>query len=257
MIPKVLHYCWFGGNPLNEMAQRCIESWKRFCPDYEIVCWNEDNFDISSNQFVKEAYEQKKWAFVSDYVRLWVLYHQGGIYLDADVEILKNIDELLSLGSVVTGYQEDITIPAALMAAEKENVWIKKLLDYYLDRHFIDENGICDTTTNSIIITKLSASEFGFKIGDDRIEEGNVVLLPTSYLAPRKKVRKISTKSQKTDIYDINSNTYAIHHAVGSWVPDTKQEKIKTIIVSIARIVLTERVYTKIKGKIMRKRMGI
>ena len=181
MIPKVFHYCWFGGNPLNAMAEKCIESWKKHCPDYEILRWDESNFDVNSNSFVKEAYEQKKWAFVSDYVRLWVLYNFGGIYLDADVELLKNIDSLLDLGDVITGYQEDITIPAALMAANKGNIWIEKQLSYYHNRHFIDQDGKCDMTTNSIIITQLSAKEFGFKIGDNRIDEGNVVLLPTSY----------------------------------------------------------------------------
>lgn len=258
MIPKVFHYCWFGGNPLNDMAVKCIESWKRQCPDYEIVRWDENNFDLDSNTFVREAYDNKKWAFVSDYVRLWVLYNYGGIYLDADVEIIKNLDNLLSLGSVVTGYQEDITIPAALIAAESGNIWIKKLLLYYDNRHFVDNNGNLDMKTNSIIITQLSASEFGFKIGDNRITPGNVVLLPTEYLGPGKKIRRLTTKSISRDIYDIDKDkTYAIHHAIGSWVPETTKEKVKTIIVCFARVVLTEKVYTKIKGRIMKRRMGL
>ena len=88
-IPKVIHYCWFGGNPLPEMALKCIESWKKFLPDYEIKEWNEKNFDLNICEYVKEAYQAKKWAFVSDYARFWILYHEGGVYFDTDVEVIK------------------------------------------------------------------------------------------------------------------------------------------------------------------------
>lgn len=92
MIPKIIHYCWFGRNPLPDLAKKCIQSWKKFCPDYEIKEWNEDNFDINSNQYVKEAYKAKKWAFVTDYVRLWALVNFGGVYMDTDVEVINSID---------------------------------------------------------------------------------------------------------------------------------------------------------------------
>ena len=98
MIPKILHYCWFGRGQMGPVALKCMESWKKYCPDYQIKVWNEDNFDIGQNTFVKEAYEEKKWAFVTDYVRLYALYTEGGIYLDSDIELLKNLDDLLSLG---------------------------------------------------------------------------------------------------------------------------------------------------------------
>ena len=101
MIPKILHYCWFGRGQMGPVALKCMESWKKYCPDYQIKVWNEDNFDIGQNTFVKEAYEEKKWAFVTDYVRLYALYTEGGIYLDSDIELLKNLDDLLSLGGVV------------------------------------------------------------------------------------------------------------------------------------------------------------
>ena len=89
MIPKKIHYCWFGGNPLSEGAKKYIETWKKYCPDYEIIEWNENNFDVTQNQYCKEAYEAKKWAFVSDYARFWILYKYGGIYFDTDVEVIK------------------------------------------------------------------------------------------------------------------------------------------------------------------------
>lgn len=95
MIPKVIHYCWFGGNEKSEIIKQCIASWKKYCPDYEIIEWNESNFDINCCQYVKEAYEAKKWAFVSDYARYKIIYEHGGIYLDTDVELLDNLDKYL------------------------------------------------------------------------------------------------------------------------------------------------------------------
>ena len=96
-IPKIIHYCWFGGGPISPESRRCMESWKKYCPDYKIMAWNEQNFDISQNRYAQQAYEAKKYAFVSDYVRLAVLYEYGGIYLDTDVELVRPLDELLEL----------------------------------------------------------------------------------------------------------------------------------------------------------------
>ena len=99
MIPKVIHYCWFGGNPLPELAKICIDSWKKYLPDYEIKEWNETNFDLDSCEYIREAYNCKKWAFVSDYARFWILYNYGGLYFDTDVEILNPLDDIIKCGS--------------------------------------------------------------------------------------------------------------------------------------------------------------
>ena len=99
-IPKIIHYCWFGKGPKPELAIKCIESWKKYCPDYEIKEWNEDNFDLNYNAYVKEAYENKKWAFVTDVVRLYALVNYGGIYMDTDVEVIKPLDEFLTLSGL-------------------------------------------------------------------------------------------------------------------------------------------------------------
>ena len=96
MIPKIIHYCWFGSNPLSETAQECIASWRKYCPDYEIKEWNENNFDLNCCNFVKEAYEAKKWAFVRDVARLKIIYEEGEIYLDTDVQVVKSFDDLLN-----------------------------------------------------------------------------------------------------------------------------------------------------------------
>ena len=109
MIPKKIHYCWFGGNPLPEDAQKYLESWKKFCPDYEIIRWDEKNFDINQLPYVQEAFKAKKWAFITDYVRLYALYNYGGIYMDTDVEVLKSLDSFLEL-KAFSGFENEENI---------------------------------------------------------------------------------------------------------------------------------------------------
>lgn len=130
MIPKKIHYIWFGKGEKNERVKHCIESWKKHLPDYEIIEWNEDNFDVNYNEFTKKAYENKKWAYVSDVTRLWILYHEGGIYMDTDVEVYKPLDEFLN-EEAFTGF-EDIHYPVtATLGSQKGNPVIKLMLDYY------------------------------------------------------------------------------------------------------------------------------
>lgn len=130
MIPKKIHYIWFGKGEKNERVKTCIESWKKYMPDYEIIEWNEDNFDINYNDFTKNAYANKKWAFVSDVARLWVLYNEGGIYMDTDVEVYKPLDQFLNEEGF-TGF-EDVHYPVtATLGAVKGNPVIKLMLDYY------------------------------------------------------------------------------------------------------------------------------
>lgn len=256
MIPKIIHYCWFGRGAMNDVVKKCVLSWEKHCPDYQIIQWNEDNFDISQNVFVKEAYEHKKWAFVSDYVRLYALYHHGGIYLDSDVELLKNLDDLLNLGDAVTGYQEGYSIPAAVMMAVPENEWIKLLLSYYDNRHFCKEDGSLDMTTNSDIITVQTVKMCGFRFGDSYIKLGNVRLLDSVYFAPDKKIKRIS--QQETDEFLVDpEKTYAIHYGTGSWLQRTNGVKAKLYLLRLARMILTVPVYMRIKVKIKCKKLGI
>ena len=123
MIPKIIHYCWFGGNELPEESKRYIESWKRYCPDYQIIKWSEENFDVNSVPYTKEAYEEKKWAFITDYVRLKVLYESGGIYMDTDVEVIKPLDDLLTEPGF-SGFELPDKVLLGIMACEKENKFI-------------------------------------------------------------------------------------------------------------------------------------
>lgn len=140
MIPKIIHYCWFGGNEKSPLIKRCIESWKIFCPDYEIKEWNESNFDVNCNAYVKKAYKMKKWAFVADYARFYVLYQYGGVYLDTDVQLVKNIDELRLKGKFA-GFGNDEIVSTGLILATEKNDWLcKKVMDTYIGEEFVWDN---------------------------------------------------------------------------------------------------------------------
>lgn len=216
-IPKLIHYCWFGKNKMLKLNLKCIESWKRVLPDYELRLWNEDNFDITMNQFVKEAYEMKKWAFVTDYVRLYVLYNYGGIYMDTDVEVLRRLDPFLK-HSAFTGFENDKYIPTGIMGAGKGNEWIGYLLSYYENKKFILENGLLATTPNTQIITELSKS-WGLKPNNEyQVLKGDVHIYPSEYFCP------IAYDSLKKNF---TKNTYTIHHYSGSWLDGKTRIKLK------------------------------
>ena len=140
MIPKKIHYCWFGGNPLPPLAVKCIESWKKYLPDYEIKEWNESNFDLNYNDYVREAYEAKKWAFITDVVRLYAMVTEGGIYMDTDVEVLKPLDELLQYDAV-SGFESSSRIPTGLMACREGQPLFEELLHEYDVLHFKRPDG--------------------------------------------------------------------------------------------------------------------
>ena len=251
-IPKTIHLIWFGGAPFPPVVQKCVDSWKALCPEYKIVIWNEETFDLNSNLFVEEAAKAKKWAFVSDYVRLYALYNYGGVYIDSDVEVLKNFDELLEDEHVVTGYSNASWIPAGFMASEPQNVWVGELLNYYNDRHFMLKDGSYDMTVNNEIITNISEKYFGFKIGDSFIEKGNVRLYPRSYFHPyKKKVFDFTEDNLKNlgRFFKIDSQkTYCIHYSMGSWVTNNQSfsYRVKHFVRSISPefvIDILERIY--------------
>ncbi len=208
-IPKVIHYCWFGHNPLPDLAIKCIDSWKKYCPDYEIVEWNEDNFNLKCNTYIKEAYEAKKWAFITDYVRLFVLYNYGGIYMDTDVELVKPIDDFLSLDSF-SGFESSNAIPTGIMASCKKQKIFKEFLNYYNNRHFIKEDGTYDLTTNVVTITNICL-EKGLIINNKYQKIDGFVLFPNDYFCP---------KDYLTGDIIMTNNTHAIHHFSGSWIPE-------------------------------------
>lgn len=171
---KIIHYCWFGGKKLPREVKKCIKTWEKMLPDYEIKEWNENNFDINCCPFVKEAYENKKWAFVSDYARIYALYNEGGLYLDTDMKIIKNVSEFLDK-DMFMGYEDSGYIGTAVIGVkEKKNKYIKEILDFYNNlEHFYLQS--INNYTNPIIITKIlnkynyEIDEKGIKIYDEHI----------------------------------------------------------------------------------------
>ena len=220
MIPKVIHYCWFGRGKLPELAIKCIESWKKFLPDYEIKEWNEDNFDLNLYPYVKEAYDNRKFAFVSDVVRLYALYMEGGIYMDTDVEVLKTLDPFLE-HHAFSGFEDEKMIPTGIMASEKGGKWAKDNLDYYNGKHFVKEDGSLDVTTNVTIIT-----DYMIPLG---LEQNNtyqdfpglITFYPKDYFCPKSK--------EDGKIY-LTKNTVTIHHFAASWTSPTHRFLRKLII---------------------------
>lgn len=206
MIPKIIHYCWFGGNPLPELAQKCIESWKKNCPDYEVRRWDESNFDLNYNDYVREAYEARKWAFVTDVVRLYALVNYGGIYMDTDVEVLKPLDDLLSYDAV-SGFESETQIPTGLMACRDLHPMFREFLGDYDGAHFKKEDGTYDTTTNVVRITNICL-KYGLVQNNTLQTVNGFTLLPSDYLCP---------KDYRTGALNVTENTYTIHHFDGSW----------------------------------------
>lgn len=217
MIPKVIHYCWFGRNLLPESALKCIESWKKYLPDYTIKEWNEDNFDIAQNRYVREAYEHRKYAFVSDYARLYALYTEGGIYMDTDVEMVGSYDAFLH-HPAFSGFETDGNVSTGVMAAQKGSLWAKALLEQYDGRQFVLDDGTFDMTTNATVISAWMAAK-GLKMNNEYQEiEGLCAIYPTEYFCP---------KDHRTGRIHCTPNTVCIHHFVGSWIEFSRWEAFR------------------------------
>nr|WP_165056682.1 MULTISPECIES: glycosyltransferase [unclassified Adlercreutzia] len=212
MIPKIIHYCWFGGNPLPPLAKKCIESWRRYCPNYEIRRWDESNFDLNISPYAREAYQAKKWAFVTDYVRLYALVNFGGIYMDTDVEIVKPLDALLGY-EAVSGFESETMILTGFMASEAGQPMFVKFLNDYSNLHFVKEDGSFDKETNVKKITRI-CTRYGFAPNNMMQTVNGLTLLPKDYLCP---------KDFATGVVRMTENTYAIHHFDGSWLSDEER----------------------------------
>lgn len=206
-IPKKIHYCWFGGNSLPDLAKKCIASWEKYCPDYEIIRWDESNFDVNCCDYIREAYDAKKWAFVSDVARLYALVHHGGIYMDTDVEIIRPMDDFLQL-EAFSGFERSDAIPTGLMAAKAHHPLFEELLRAYNNRHFIQKDGTYDLTTNVKYITD-TCLKYGLKLDNSLQTVNGFTLFPSDYFCP------VNNKSGRIELTD---NTYTIHYFAGSWV---------------------------------------
>lgn len=239
-IPKVINYCWFGGNKKTKLIEKCIESWKKYCPDYEIVEWNENNFDININTYVKEAYENKKWAFVSDYARLYAIYKNGGIYLDTDVELIKNLDDLLEYNLFLAS-ENNVLINTGLgFGATKENKIIKKLLDSYDGIHFVNqESKELDLTPCTDRNTETLKEIFGdvSKLLGKELDD-KCIFLGKEYFCP---FNAVTGEMKKT------KNTYGIHWFNASW--RSKNINIREKLLRPIKRLIGEDNFNKIKRK--------
>lgn len=218
MIDKKIHYCWFGRKKLPKDVKECIKSWKKKCPDYEIIRWDETNFDINCNNFVKEAYRAKAWAFVSDYARLKIIYENGGIYLDTDVELLKNLDFLLENDFFIGTQQcENVYATGLGFGATKNNHVVKKMLDEYDNISFdnMKKELIACPYLNTSALKRIGFSEV------DKIQEiDNCVVYPPKYFDP------LSPGPYPNLLCD---DTVSIHHYTASWTNPINKLKRKII----------------------------
>ena len=213
MIEKTIHYCWFGGNPLPKLAKKCIASWQKYCPDYKIIQWDETNFDINCNEWCREMYKQKKWAFLSDYARLKIIYEMGGIYLDTDVELVKGLDPLVS-NSCFMGFDTTGLVNNGLgFGAEKHNAFIKNNMDEY-DK-VTDFNS---PELNSWITTRL-LEKYNIDCESKEIQFlGDITVYPSEYFC---------SKHTHTGLIEITPNTFSIHHFECSWDTEDGRKKQK------------------------------
>lgn len=215
-IPKTIHYCWFGRGEKPKLAKKCIKSWKKFLPDYEIIEWNEDNFDINSNLYVKQAYESKKYAFVSDYVRLYALYNYGGIYMDTDVEVLQSLDKFLKYEAFI-GFESEELCGTGIIGSKKENKMIREFLEPYKSLRFINDDGSFNQTTNVYMMTDIFM-KYGVNLNNTQQNINDMEIFPKTYFCP------LNYGDAQTDF---SKDTYTIHHFAGSWLPEEIQKSIK------------------------------
>ena len=264
MIPQIIHYCWFGGKEKPDSVIKCMESWTKYCPDYDIKEWNESNFDIHENDYCREAYEAKKWAFVADMARLVVLEKYGGIYMDTDVEVVRPFDNLLTYSAFMCFENRD-SVSIGTLGVEKGNPIIADFLTPYNNRHFVREDGSYDLTTNLKFITPVLTGKYHLVLnGQKQVLPHDVLVLPMeSFIA----------KDSMTGWIMADESTYAIDYYAASWYDgDTRRygelhrkyarlymKKIEGIIGKAASISATKEFYgyggviMKIKDYVLKK----
>lgn len=234
-IPKIIHYCWFGGNPLPELAVKCIASWKKFFPGYEIKEWNEENYDVRKIPYIAQAYDAQKYAFVSDYARFDILYQYGGLYFDTDVEVIKSLDEILKRGAFA-GVESAGALNAGLgLASPAATPIYKEILDSYKNSSFIKNNGSMDLTT---VVDRVSDifHVHGFIAKNEIQEIAGITVYPSEYFCP---------VNPSTGELKITENTYTIHHYAATWTIPLRKKYMslrnslsKKIGIKIVKIIL-------------------
>ncbi|MEZ9835258.1 glycosyltransferase family 32 protein [Vibrio breoganii] len=237
MIPKIIHFCWFGSNEKPENVENYIKSWKNKLPDYEIIEWNENNFDINICDYTREAYKAKKYAFVSDYARLYALNKYGGIYLDTDVEIVKSFSPLLDKADIIFGFEEFERVATSTIISRKDSLLLRRLIEQYHKRKFFLDDGE-DHTTNVETITKYLVANGLNENGlyqELYVENEKLVILNKESFSP---INYSNLKDNRS------RDTYAIHHFEQSWSTNfgSLKKKAKNIIISLIGVKFYEKV---------------
>ena len=247
MIPKKIHYCWFGGKPLNKLGKKCLKSWKKYFPDYEIIQWDESNFNINCCQYVKKAYEARKWAFVSDYARYKILYEQGGIYFDTDVEVIKSFGDILLNGAFMgcenPDIQEGIAVnPGLGCAATPGLMFYREILDDYEKSSFYNQDGSLNLYTIVQRTTDL-LKKHGLQNTIEIQQAAGITIYPTEYFCP------INMKSGELKI---TNNTYSIHRFAASW--EKKENIIRGKVYRLIYRIFGEKNANKIRKCLKKKK---
>jgi mannosyltransferase OCH1-like enzyme len=244
MIPKKIHYCWFGSTPLPNLTIKCIESWKKYLPEYEIIQWNEKNFDINSYLFTKEAYKAKKYAFVADVCRLEVLNKYGGIYLDTDMEILKPLNIISS--NFIVGFEDSRFVGVGIIISPAKNKFIEAILDIYNVLTPIEQN--CKWTEFTIpkIITKELVARRLILNDEMQILEDSIIVYPSDYFYP------LNFFSGKLGITE---RTLGIHHYESSWMTAKQKiiNKVKILLIIFFGVRTVTKLISKIKGNAVKE----
>lgn len=243
MIPKIIHYCWFGGNPLPESAIKCINSWKKFFPEHEIKEWNESNFDVNSIPYTRDAFAACKYAFVSDYARFYILYHEGGLYFDTDVEVIKPMDDIIARGAFMGCETESYNLPNRTTETNGEAVnpglglgvapgldLYKRMLERFESLSFYKDDGSIQDYTMIPIISEM-LYEAGLRASNEIQCVEDVWVYPRDYFNPL---------DDATGRLNITENTRSIHWYMASWQPQQSAFK-KRVKQLIRRILYTFR----------------
>lgn len=216
MIPKVIHYCWFGNNIMPRKVKKCIKSWRNVLSDYEVIQWDETNFDITENQYIEEAYRCKKWAFVADYARAKILVEHGGLYLDTDMLIIKRFDFAL-MNKAFCSFANENIVSMGLLGFEKNNVLMKEHLQSYNNRKFILNDHTIDKTTNVTVFSEM-LQNYGMSNYDKINHLKDITIYPTDFFYPTDFEGKRN---------NFTKNTCAIHLHYGSWLSPKEKGILK------------------------------
>lgn len=214
-IDHIIHYCWFGRGAMPEREKDCIETWKELFPDFELRLWNESNFDYKSCDFAKQAYENKKYAFVSDYARAKILYEHGGLYLDTDVKVIRNFTDILDQANAVVGFERKAFIGTAIIGCQKHDPLIKKLLEYYESHDFVQADGSFDNIANVSILTDI-LKEKGLILGGMKQTVAGYEVYNREFFYPKK---------LKEEEFNITNETMSVHMCSNSWLTEREKKR--------------------------------